>query len=76
MTSSNGWGVEPEGDITMKRIQSQNKREILKDKVVSMVKNFVKTEGGINIKDLEELFGMHGQHEVAVALGKDMKVIF
>jgi hypothetical protein len=56
--------------------QEHSKKEILKAKVVSLVKNFVHTEGGINLEDLEELFGIRGQHEVAAALSKDLKVIF
>lgn len=56
--------------------QKQNKKEILKDKVVALVKEFVQTEGSINLEDLEELFGIRGQHEIAAALGKDLKVIF
>lgn len=54
----------------------QSQREILKAKVVNLVKDFVHTEGGINLEDLEELFGIRGQHEIAAALGKDLKVIF
>jgi hypothetical protein len=56
--------------------QEQNKREVLKNKVVALVKDFVKTEGGIKLEDFEELFGMRGQHEVAAALGKEIKIIF
>jgi hypothetical protein len=37
--------------------QEQSKREILKEKVVSLVKDFVKTEGGITQDDLQVLFG-------------------
>jgi hypothetical protein len=37
--------------------QAQNKREILKDKVVALVKDFVKTEGGLTQYDLQTLFG-------------------
>lgn len=35
----------------------ENKREILKDKVVALVKDFIKTEGGITHRDLIRLFG-------------------
>lgn len=35
----------------------QSKRDILKDKVVALVKDFVKTEGGITHRDLIRLFG-------------------
>jgi len=34
-----------------------SKREILKDKVVQLVKEFINTEGGITPYDLEALFG-------------------
>jgi hypothetical protein len=57
--------------------QAQNKREILKDKVVALVKDFVKTEGGITQKDLQLLFegfsAMPG--EVAATLS-EMPVLF
>lgn len=36
--------------------QQQSKREILKDKVVALVKEFVKTEGGLTQNDLQLLF--------------------
>jgi hypothetical protein len=35
----------------------ESKREILKDKVVDLVKEFIKTEGGLTQKDLSILFG-------------------
>jgi len=37
--------------------QQKSKREILKEKVVSLVKDFLKTEGGITQDDLQVLFG-------------------
>lgn len=37
--------------------QAQSKREMLKDKVVALVKDFIKTEGGISQDDLQILFG-------------------
>lgn len=65
-------GLPFKGDCT----QEQSKKEILKDKVVALVKEFVQTEGGITYDDLEELFGIHGQHEVAAALGKHLRIAF
>jgi hypothetical protein len=35
----------------------ESKRELLKDKVVNLVKEFIQTEGGITIDDLQKLFG-------------------
>ena len=37
--------------------QVQSKKDILKDKVVALVKDFIKTEGGITSNDLRSLFG-------------------
>jgi len=37
--------------------EPQSKREILRDKVVDLVKQFIKTEGGINPNDIQLLFG-------------------
>jgi hypothetical protein len=37
--------------------KGQSKREILRDKVVALVKDFIKTEGGISQDDLQVLFG-------------------
>lgn len=34
-----------------------SKRDMLKEKVVAVVKDFVKTEGGITSNDLRALFG-------------------
>lgn len=50
----------------------QSKKEILKDKVVSLVKEFVKTEGGISWQDLQILFGnpFSLYSEVATALAE------
>jgi hypothetical protein len=51
-------------------------REILKDKVVQLVKEFIKTEGGITPYDLEALFGSISPvsqfNEVANALAKNL----
>lgn len=48
-----------------------NKRELLKDKVVDLVKEFIKTEGGINPNDIQALFGPPLIHsELATALGE------
>jgi len=35
----------------------EEKREILKQEVVKLVKNFVETEGGVTFFDLQMLFG-------------------
>jgi hypothetical protein len=53
--------------------QTQSQREILKEKVVGMVKDFIKTEGGITPYDLQKLFGSPATTpwaEVADALGE------
>lgn len=46
----------------------ESKREFLKDKVVHLVKEFIKTEGGISLIDLELLFGDFNLTEVGFAL--------
>lgn len=48
------------------------KKEQLKDKVVTLVKDFIKTEGGISQEDLQCLFGstLYTHSEVATALSK------
>lgn len=51
--------------------ETQSPREVLKDKVVALVKNFMKTEGGITQFDLQILFGIPGTaiwSEIATAL--------
>jgi hypothetical protein len=40
-----------------KEIEMEEKREILKQEVVKLVKNFVETEGGVTNFDLQKLFG-------------------
>lgn len=50
--------------------QQKSKREILKGKVVALVKDFVTSEGGISQNDLWELFGFHRDHEVAASLAQ------
>ena len=65
----------PKGETKMNN-QPKSNRETLKAKVVNLVKDFVQHEGGISHEDLEELFGIRGQHEVAAALGKDRRVSF
>ncbi|MGA7577534.1 MAG: hypothetical protein ACLQUW_15850 [Desulfobaccales bacterium] len=54
--------------------KTESKREILKDKVVELVKEFIKTEGGISPYDLEVLFGSISPisefNEVATTLGQ------
>ncbi len=53
----------------------ESKKEILKDKVVKLVKEFIATEGGINAYDLEALFGSISPvtfaNEVATVLGME-----
>jgi hypothetical protein len=44
------------------------KKDQLKERVVALVKEFVKTEGGITLKDLEALFGLYPHQEVITAL--------
>jgi predicted transcriptional regulator len=56
--------------------QEQSKKEILKDKVVALVVEFVRTEGDITLEDIEDLFGLRGPHEVAIALHKKAVVNF
>ena len=52
--------------------KAQNKKEILREKVVDLVKDFVKTEGGISQNDLRVLFGdpLHPYSQIAAALGE------
>jgi len=54
--------------------QAQNKREILKDKVVSLVKDHLTNEGGITSYDLNVLFGSPSrgieQNEIATTLAQ------
>jgi hypothetical protein len=40
-----------------KEIEMEEPREILKQEVVKLVKNFVETEGGVTKFDLQKLFG-------------------
>lgn len=54
--------------------QAQSKREILKDKVVALVKDFVQTEGGITPADIEALFGHNPHYEVITALYNTLKL--
>ena len=57
--------------------QAQSKREVLKEKVIALVKEFAKTEGGIEQGDLQSLFGIPYSPwaAVATALAKE-KIIF
>lgn len=49
----------------------KSKRELLKNKVVDLVKDFIKTEGGITGYDLQALFGpVSLYNEIATALGE------
>lgn len=54
--------------------EQESKREILKDKVLNLIKEFIKTEGGITPYDLEALFGSISPacqfNEVATALAE------
>lgn len=49
---------------------SESKRELLRDKVVDLVKEFVKTEGGFTHADLIKLFGGPPFSEVGAAIAK------
>ena len=42
----------------------ENKREILKQKVVNLVKDFIKKEGGISHRDLIRIFGPSNPIEI------------
>jgi len=52
----------------------KSKREQLKDKVIALVKEFVKTEGGISLSDLEALFGLYPHQEIITALYNTLKL--
>jgi hypothetical protein len=49
-------------------VEAKSPREILKDKVVALVKDFIKTEGGITIADIQKLFGDSPHCEIVTAL--------
>jgi hypothetical protein len=49
---------------------SKSKRELLRDKVVNLVKEFVKNEGDITQWDIEQLFGKSGENIISPALVK------
>ncbi len=50
-------------------METTSQRDILKEKVVDLVKEFIKTEGGIHPNDIQVLFGPTLLHsEVATAL--------
>ncbi len=53
----------------------KSKREILKDKVVELVINFVASEAGLSQGDLERLFGYRTGSEIAAALA-EISIIF
>ncbi len=46
----------------------QSKKQILQDKVVALVKDFIKVEGGITLSDLEALFGLYPHQGIITAL--------
>ncbi|MGO8763197.1 MAG: hypothetical protein ACLP2P_05335 [Desulfobaccales bacterium] len=51
--------------------EDKAKRELLRDKVVDLVKEFIKTEGGITGYDLQALFGpISLYNELATAIGE------
>jgi hypothetical protein len=50
--------------------ENKSKRELLKDKVVDLVKEFIKAEGGITQRDLKLLFGDFPNQQVATALSE------
>lgn len=54
--------------------QQKNNQQALKDKVVTLVKEFINTNGGITLKNLEELFGIHPHNEVIIALYQTLKL--
>lgn len=56
-------------------MQQKSKREVLREKVVDLVKEFVKTENGITGADLDVLFGPPVYSELAKSL-RDLKVFF
>jgi hypothetical protein len=45
----------------------EDKKEILLDKMIALVKDFVKTEGGITFTDLESLFGRDSGFMTAIS---------
>ncbi len=47
---------------------AKSKKEVLENKVVALVKEFVKTEGGVNMKDIEEIFGLSRYSPITAAL--------
>lgn len=50
--------------------EEKSKREILRDKVVDLVRMFINSEGGITQADLSALFGQRHCQEVATALAE------
>lgn len=58
--------------------QIESPKERLKIKVVSLVKEFVKTEGGVTIFDLLALFGnpveINGINEISSTLAAEMRL--
>ncbi len=59
--------------------KSESKRELLRDKVIDLVKEFIEIEGEISLYDLNILFGQHSLgvnvNEVATALAH-LPIIF
>jgi hypothetical protein len=60
-------------------VEQKSKREVLKEKIVKLVKEFMVNEGGIDINDLWYLFGTSSQgggfNEVASALA-NLPILF
>jgi hypothetical protein len=56
--------------------QEQSNKKILHDKVVLFVKNYIEENGGISLKDLENLFGYRGHQEIATTLINIIKIAF
>ena len=56
----------------MSNQKEQPKKEQLKEKVVALVKDFIKIEGGISQNDLRILFGdpLSPYSQIATALGE------
>ncbi|MBI4964107.1 MAG: hypothetical protein HY913_12580 [Desulfomonile tiedjei] len=48
--------------------EQKSKREVLRDKMVDLVKMFVKAEGDITQADIEALFGYKSSSEMAAYL--------
>jgi hypothetical protein len=56
------------------KMKDKSKKEILRDKVITLVKDFLINKGGITACDLESLFGSpslaNNTNEVATGIGQ------